>query len=273
MLENSLHVVVARFTVARPSATSSHLVHCVISSGNRNPTSLNLRERTAGKFNRAVRHVSSTSWRQQIDVLRGRMIKRRPWFQRHHSLFLLKTQIEPLRAPYSATGVGWGWKEGHWTKLYTWRLLPEAQPLNLLCTSFDRKGTPFMLYWYPFHAPSENTASLFTIVNATSFHVNKTPNQEDFSGGSRGAPRSHLLCTKANPVPRAVPSKNWWGGKRGKSPGDEVVPKWGPKGREKDFFKSCPAPPPYIRVWMNASSPPLIWRSGSATGVFVLFTD
>ena len=69
MLENSLHVVVARFTVARPSATSSHLVHCVISSGNRDLTDLHLTERTAGKFNRAVTHS-------------------RPWFQRHHSLFL-----------------------------------------------------------------------------------------------------------------------------------------------------------------------------------------
>ena len=69
------------------------------------------------------------------------------------------------------------------------------------------------------------TESNLTIVNAPSFHIYKTPNQEEFSGGSSGAPRSHLFCTKANLVPRAVPSKNWWGGKRGKSPGDEVVPK------------------------------------------------
>ena len=51
------------FTVARPSATSSHLVHCVVSCVNRNLTDLHLRERTAGKFKRAVGHVSSTSWR------------------------------------------------------------------------------------------------------------------------------------------------------------------------------------------------------------------
>ena len=31
-----------------------------------------------------------------------------------------------------------------------------------------------MLYWYPFHAPSKNTESLFTIVNTPSFH-DKTP--------------------------------------------------------------------------------------------------
>ena len=180
MLENSLHVVVARFTVARPSSSSSHLVHIVISSGNRDLTDLHLplaclprarpfslspttskrllrrlhlRERTAGKFNRAVQHVSSTSWRPKIDVLRRRMNHSRPWFQRHHSLFFLKTQIEPLRAPYSVTGGARGWKEGQSTELYTGRLCTEDQPLNLLCTSFDRKDTPFMLYWYPFHAP------------------------------------------------------------------------------------------------------------------------
>ena len=70
---------------------------------------------------------------------------------------------------------------------------PEAQPLNLLCTTFDRKRTPFMLYWYPFHAPSKNTASLLTIVNAPSFHIYKTQNQEEFSGGYRGAPLAPLI--------------------------------------------------------------------------------
>ena len=60
MLENSLHVVVARF-VARLGATSPHLVHCVILSGSRNLKDLHLRGRTAGKFNRAVQHVSLTS--------------------------------------------------------------------------------------------------------------------------------------------------------------------------------------------------------------------
>ena len=41
--------------------------------------------------------------------------------------------------------------------------------IHLLCYT----GTLFM-------HPSENTASLLTIVNATSFHINKTPNQECF---------------------------------------------------------------------------------------------
>lgn len=109
-------------------------------------------------------------------------------------LYFSKTRIEPLRAPCSATGTGWGWKEGHTTELCTWRLLPEAQPLNLLCTSFDRKGSPFMLYWYPFHAPSKNTASLLTIVNATSFHINKTPNQEDLLSFSQ--PKMCLLLSR-----------------------------------------------------------------------------
>ena len=49
MLENGLHVVVTRSTVARVSATSSHLVHCVIPSGNRDLTDLHLMEHTAGQ--------------------------------------------------------------------------------------------------------------------------------------------------------------------------------------------------------------------------------
>ena len=83
-------------------------------------------------------------------------------------------------------------RRGHSTELYTARLRPEAQPHNLLCNSFDRKNTPFMLYWYPFHAPSENTASLLTIVNAPSFHINKTPNQEGFLPFSQ--PKMRLLA-------------------------------------------------------------------------------
>ena len=39
-------------------------------------------------------------------------------------LYFSKTRIEPLRAPYSATGVGWGWKQGQTTELCSWRLLP-----------------------------------------------------------------------------------------------------------------------------------------------------
>ena len=104
----------------------------------------------------------------------------------------LRPELSPWE-PLSATRAGWGWKEGHSTELYTGRLRPEAQPLNLLCNSFDRKNTPFMLYWYPFHAPSKNTASLLTIVNAPSFHIYKTQNQEEFSGGYRGAPLAPLI--------------------------------------------------------------------------------
>ena len=51
---------------------------------------------------------------------------------------------------------------------------------------------------------------------------------------------------------------------QGEGPGGEAPlifrPKWGPKGRKKFFWDR----PPYLRVWMTA--PPLIWRSGSATG-------
>ena len=41
-------------------------------------------------------------------------------------------------------------------------------------------------------------------------------------------------------------------------------PKWGPKGRKKIFLR--PGSPPYLRVWMT--TPPLVWRSGSANGIF-----
>ena len=46
---------------------------------------------------------------------------------------------------------------GSSTKFYTGRLRPEVQPLNLLCTIFNRKGTPsytFYWQWYLFHMPS-----------------------------------------------------------------------------------------------------------------------
>jgi len=36
-----------------------------------------------------------------------------------------------------------GWGGGHSTKFYTGRLCPKVQPLTLLYTSFDGKGTPF----------------------------------------------------------------------------------------------------------------------------------
>ena len=91
----------------------------------------------------------------------------------------LRPELSPWE-PLSANGAGGRWKEGNTTELCTWRLRPEAKPLNLLCPSFDRKSTPFMLYWYPFYAPSKNTESLLTIVNAPFFHINKTPNQEGF---------------------------------------------------------------------------------------------
>ena len=155
----------------------------------------NVDQRTAGKFNRAVRHVSLTSWRPKIDVLRRRMIKRRPIPDPGSSAtilyFSLRHKLSPWE-PLGATGAGWGCKEGHTTELCTWRLRPEAQPLNLLCNSFDRKSTPFLLYWYPFHAPSKNTASLLTTVNAPSFHINKTPNQEGFLSFSQ--PKMYLLA-------------------------------------------------------------------------------
>ena len=85
-----------------------------------------------------------------------------------------------------------GLRGGALNRVIYGKALSEAQPLNLLCNSFDRKDTPFMLYWYPFHAPTENTASLLTIVNAPSFHINKTPNQEGFLPFSQ--PKMRLLA-------------------------------------------------------------------------------
>ena len=71
---------------------------------------------------------------------------------------------------------------------------PRPNPLTFYVPLFDRKSTPSMLYWYPFHAPSKNTASLFTIVNAPSFH-DKTPNQEEYSGGDPGEGPGFVLFT------------------------------------------------------------------------------
>ena len=45
-------------------------------------------------------------------------------------------------------------------------------------------------------------------------------------------------------------------------------PHWGPKGRKQFFLRP---PPSYLRVWMTAPPPPLIWRSGSATVAFNFF--
>ena len=44
-------------------------------------------------------------------------------------------------------------------------------------------------------------------------------------------------------------------------------PNWGPKGRKKKFKTA----PPYLMVWMTSPPPPppLIWRSGSATGLYL----
>ena len=219
MLENRLHVVVARFTVARPSSSSSHLVHIVISSGNRDLTDLHLPSRVplarALSLFRLLLPSACYAGYTWGNVRLENLIGLCGTFHRLHEdqksmfsgeewlipdpgssvtiLYFSKTRIEPLRAPYSVTGAGWGWKQGQTTELCTWRLLPETQPLNLLCTTFDRKSTPFMLYWYPFHAPSKNTKSLWTILNAPSFHIYKTQNQEEFSGGYRGPPLAPLI--------------------------------------------------------------------------------
>ena len=64
---------------------------------------------------------------------------------------------------------GWGYS----TNAYTGRLRPKAQPLTLLYTSFDRKGTPFVYHLLtngtPFTYLVKNIASLLTTVNALSF--------------------------------------------------------------------------------------------------------
>ena len=89
------------FTVARPSATpsSSHLVHCVVSCGNRNLTDLHLRQRTAGKFKRAAGHVSSPSWRPKSMFSGEELLIPDPGSSAT-ILYFSKTQIEALRAPY-----------------------------------------------------------------------------------------------------------------------------------------------------------------------------
>ena len=149
---------------------------------------------------------------KHIDVLRRRTIKRRPIPDPGSSatiLYFSKTQIEPLRAPYSATVVGWAWKEGHSTKLCTCRFRPKAQPLNLLCTTFDRKSTPSMLYWYPFHAPSKNTASLLTIVNAPSFHDTKPRYLKLWIRQRSFCPFHSLRCV-CQPAFKSLYRTKWW---------------------------------------------------------------
>ena len=58
-------------------------------------------------------------------------------------------------------------------KLYTGRFRPELQLLTLLCTMFDRKGTPFVYFLLtngtPFTNLLKNFASLLTAVKALSF--------------------------------------------------------------------------------------------------------
>ena len=80
---------------------------------------------------------------------------------------------------------------------------------------------------------------------STSTLVQTLPISEVCSGGSRGrarGPRPPLIFRR----------------------------KWGPEGRKHFFFLGRPPPPPYLKVWMTA--PPLIWRSGSATGMYVANT-
>ena len=120
----------------------------------------------------------------------------------------LRPELSPWE-PLSATRAGWGWKEGHSTELYTGRLRPEAQPLNLLCNSFDRKNTPFMLYWYPFHAPSKNTASLLTIVNAPSFHDTKPRYLKLWIRQWSFCPFHSLRCV-CQPAFKSLYRTKWW---------------------------------------------------------------
>ena len=67
---------------------------------------------------------------------------------------------------------------GHSTHLCTGRLRPEVQPLTLLYTIFDRKGTPFIYpplkNGTPFTYLLKSTASLFLTLGRKSscrFHV------------------------------------------------------------------------------------------------------
>ena len=67
-------------------------------------------------------------------------------------------------------GGGGGWGGRYSTKFNTGRLRPEVQPLNLFCTTFDRKGTPF-LYLLLTNGTSfayrvKNATFLLTAVNA-----------------------------------------------------------------------------------------------------------
>ena len=169
-----------------------------------------------------MRHVSSTSWGPNSMFSGEEWLIPDPGSSATILYFSLRHKLSPWE-PLSVTGALRGWKEGHSTELYTGRLRPEAQPLNLLCTTFDRKDTPFILFWYPFHAPSKNTASPLTIVNA----------QEEFSGGYRSALLAPLILDQ---------TEAW--------------------RAEKNFFKSCspphfrvwmtapppPPPPAYLKV-------------------------
>ena len=57
---------------------------------------------------------------------------------------------------------------------HTGRLRPEVQPLTLLYTIFDRKGTPsytFYWHWYPFHNPSLELCILLNCCKCTVFKI------------------------------------------------------------------------------------------------------
>ena len=80
------------------------------------------------------------------------------------------------RGPRGGGGGGGEGAGGYSTKFYTRKCSPEVQPLTLLYTIFDRKGTPFVYLpltkgIYPFHMPSLERCIPFNCCKCTVFRI------------------------------------------------------------------------------------------------------
>ena len=84
------------------------------------------------------------------DKTRGDLLLKKSKLLQGKVLWLFRNSIVVTPPPPGGGG-------GYSTKFYMGRLRPELQTLILLCTIFDRKGTPLHTShrkWYPFHIPS-----------------------------------------------------------------------------------------------------------------------